>query len=100
MNSRLNLAIEALMAAPNLIERVIQTLDEQGYPNNPFKCQRDFKLWITLAEWNGWCLQQNGFTKHCRILDSEDIRRAWGTKTAMFDALDQISKVGQGQSHR
>lgn len=100
MDSRLTLAVKALAASPNLIERVIQTLDEQGYPNAPFKCQRDFKLWLTLAEWKGWCLQQNGFTKHCRILDPDDIRRAWGTKTAMFDALDQIVKVERGKSRK
>lgn len=93
MDKKLNLAVKALTSAPELIETVIRILLEQGYPNTPCKCRRNFKLWLTLAKWNGWCLQQNGLTKHCRILDPDDVRRAWGTKTAMFNALEQISKV-------
>lgn len=93
MDKNLRLAIKALCEFPELIETVIQVLKDQGFPNIPFKCDREFKIWLTLAEWNGWCLQQNGFTKHCRILDPEDMRRAWGTKTAMNNALNQIQKV-------
>ena len=57
-------------------------------PNIPFKViDADGMLWDTLVERNGWRFQQNEFTRHCRILDSEGIRRAWGTKNGMLKAL-------------
>ena len=45
----------------------------------------------TIRECNGWRLQQNEFTRHCRLVDPENIRRAWGTKNAMVKALRDIN---------
>ena len=48
------------------------------------------KFWNTLADYNGWRLQQNMFTKHMRILMPDNIRVAWGTAEEMCKALDKL----------
>jgi len=35
-------------------------------------------FWTNLAEQGGWKVQQNDFSSHCRILDPQDNRVAWG----------------------
>ncbi len=39
--------------------------------------------WEVLDECKGWCLEQNILTKHCRILDTNKIRVAWGSEREM-----------------
>ncbi|MDO4575757.1 MAG: hypothetical protein Q4D98_11150 [Planctomycetia bacterium] len=49
------------------------------------------KVWWT--EWDiveGWRLQQNYFTGHCRILDPKGVRRAWGRKHVMEKAFAKV----------
>lgn len=91
-DSGLVLAMAALAAVPALIGTVNQILAcDISLPNIPIKVNdRNSTIWRTLAENGGWCLQQNGFTKHCRILDAEDVRQAWGTKNGMLKALETI----------
>lgn len=50
-------------------------------------------FWITIAEDFGWRLQQNKLTGHCRILDPQNIRKAWGSKKAMNKALKSLEGV-------
>jgi hypothetical protein len=35
-------------------------------------------FWTNLAERDGWKVQRNDFSGHCRILDPQDARIAWG----------------------
>jgi hypothetical protein len=50
--------------------------------------------WNTLAQYNGWKLQQNKLTNHVRILNPEDIRKAWGSDSTIFDAIERVfSKI-------
>lgn len=39
--------------------------------------------WDNLRAHNGVRLQQNKVTNHCRILDADDYRIAWGTESGM-----------------
>jgi hypothetical protein len=48
------------------------------FPNLPTKTLGGKFFWRTLAEKNGWRLQQNVLTGHFRILDNENIRQGWG----------------------
>lgn len=60
-------------------------------PNIPLKVWiTEGKGWETLYECDGWRLQQQQFTRHCRILDPENVRRAWGTKNGMKRALQEL----------
>lgn len=59
-------------------------------PNIPLPTMGGHTFWTTLAECNGYRLQQNQFTHHARILDSNDVRIAWGTLNGMEKALDRL----------
>ena len=49
-------------------------------------------FWNDLAEVKGWRLQQNIFTGHCRVLDPDDVRRAWGGEEAIMNFFRDIVK--------
>ena len=84
-------ALAALSAAPTLVRQLNEILDSEiSLPNVPLPTMGGQMVWDTLAEANGWRLQQNELTKHCRILDPDDVRRAWGTKNGMMKALETL----------
>lgn len=58
-------------------------LDDFSLPNINFPTLGGHIFWNNLAEYNGWKIQMNTITQHCRILDPDDIRRAWGELSAM-----------------
>ena len=83
--------LAALSAAPTLVRQLNEILDSEiSLPNVPLPTMGGQMVWDTLAEANGWRLQQNELTKHCRILDPDDVRRAWGTKKGMMKALETL----------
>jgi hypothetical protein len=63
-----------------------------GMPNIPFPTMGGEVFWNDLAEYNGWRVQQNMFTQHCRVLDPDDIRVAWGGYDAMMQAFGRLLK--------
>ena len=48
-------------------------------PNVPMKTLGGRQFWADVACFHDWRIQQNVFTKHCRLLDGFDVRQAWGT---------------------
>ncbi|GAB2593802.1 SHOCT domain-containing protein [Nitrincola alkalisediminis] len=46
--------------------------------------------WRDLAVVGGWKLQQNNLTSHVRILNPSDIRKAWGSRKALDDAMGLV----------
>ena len=48
-------------------------------------------FWNNIAEYNGWKIQQNTITHHCRIIDPNKIRRAWGGMSAMEEIFEKIA---------
>lgn len=63
---------------------------ELSLPNVPFPTMGGEVFWNTLEEYNGWKLQQNMITHHARILNSDNIRIAWGTINGMEKAMDRM----------
>ncbi len=49
-------------------------------------------FWINLLEVNGWRLQKNCLTGHCRVLDPDDCRRVWGGEKAVTELFRKILK--------
>ena len=47
-------------------------------------------FWNNLVESNGWRIQQNKITGHCRVLDSDNVRRAWGGEKEIMDFFNKI----------
>ncbi|QSR34171.1 hypothetical protein CFI10_04075 [Marinobacterium iners] len=50
--------------------------------------------WNDLASCDGWRVQRNSVTGHCRILDPNNVRQAWGGQ-AQIMALFQMLLKGQ-----
>lgn len=48
--------------------------------------------WDVLESRNGWKLERHKLTKHCRVLDSEKRRVAWGEERKMREAFDKVSR--------
>ena len=70
---------------------LLKILDsELSLPNIPTPTLGGEVFWNTLAECNGWKLQQNMFTHHARILNSENVRIAWGTINGMEKAMERM----------
>jgi pimeloyl-ACP methyl ester carboxylesterase len=55
--------------------------------NLPTKTLGGLQFWGDVAHRHGWRIQQNVFTRHYRLLDANDVRRAWGDKEACLAAL-------------
>ena len=66
------------MADPKNIGRICDVTGEM--PNIEFPTMGGHVFWDTLAVEQGYKLQRNKFTNHCRILDSDDNRIAWGAE--------------------
>lgn len=86
--SRLNKAMQIIAMDPS--EGIDYINKELFLPNLPTPTMGGEKFWNTLADYNGWRLQQNMFIKHMRILMPDNIRVAWGTAEEMCKALDKL----------
>lgn len=77
-----------LLADPRNIGRLCELLGEM--PNVDTSTWGGKVFWKEVASCNGWRIQQNKFTHHCRILDPSDTRRSWGSESAMKKALARL----------
>ena len=79
---------------PDDIYKLIKDLDikDLDLPNIKCKTMGGEVCWRNLANYNGWRVQQNSFTKHCRILDPDNYRIAWGGIDAMMSLFGRIDK--------
>lgn len=87
-------ALEFLSKHPETINLLFDMLDcDISMPNIPMPTMGGKVFWITLCERNGWKLQQNTITHHARILNSQNIRVAWGTINGMKKALEHYIEL-------
>ena len=47
-------------------------------------------FWHTIANVDGWKLQENLIFGNCRILDPQNCRQAWGGKKAILKAFQEL----------
>ena len=73
-------------------EKIVDLLRNSSMPNVPFPTMGGKVFWNELAECKGWRLQKNMITQHCRILDPDDVRRAWGGDDAMERLFGKLNK--------
>lgn len=57
-------------------------------PNINFPTMGGEVFWNNIAKYKGWRIQENTITHHCRILDPDNVRRAWGS----MDAMEKVFK--------
>ena len=73
---------------------------DSGRWNVPLKTTGGTQFWTDHIHRGGDRLQQHSLTKHWRLLDQNDIRRAWGTRDQCLAVLDERkskSAIGQGE---
>jgi pimeloyl-ACP methyl ester carboxylesterase len=62
---------------------------EAALPNIAMRTLGGRQVWADIRYWRGWRLQENVFTGHCRVIDEQDIRRAWGSLGSCLSALEK-----------
>lgn len=60
---------------------------DRSLPNLAMPTMGGNQLWADVAWDGGWRVQRHVWTGHARLLDGEDVRRAWGSTEACLDAL-------------
>ena len=78
-------ALEIIVKSPELLK-------DLDLPNINMPTMGGKVWWRDLVNVDGWRVQQNSVTKHCRILDPDDIRRAWGGEDAMVKLFNKIAR--------
>lgn len=87
MNKKILVKVLTSIAAnPYLINKF-------SMPNINFPTMGGILFWNDIANVNGWRMQQNTLTQHIRILDPDNVRRAWGGLDAMERIFDKIANV-------
>lgn len=92
--TNLNAVNDTATALVNLFKTLADTRDALkglSMPNIPLKTMGGNVFWNELANVNGWRLQKNMVWGTCRILDPDNVRRAWGGEEAMLKALKQLT---------
>lgn len=64
----------------------------QEFTNTNLKTQGGKVFWKELENYSGWKLQKNYVTGHCRILDPENVRRAWGMEEGMRNSFAEVKR--------
>ncbi|MBP7139346.1 MAG: hypothetical protein KBA47_00235 [Caldisericia bacterium] len=77
-------ALEVIVINPWLMDRLM--------PNVPTPVLDWGICWNNLAESSGWRVQKNTLTGHCRIVDDNNYRRAWGSESAVMELFHKILK--------
>ncbi len=77
-----------IVSDPDAIGRLLEKLG--GMPNIPTATLGGTIFWVDLANVGGWRVQKNQVFGNCRILDPNNIRRAWGGESAMLRAFENL----------
>ena len=48
--------------------------------------------WDVLGSSGGWKLEKNKVTGHCRIIDPDKLRTAWGREAEMRAAFEKVKQ--------
>lgn len=78
------IAIELIAKKPELLANL------GDMPNINFPTKGGKVFWNDLASYNGWRIQQNTLFKNCRILDPNNVRRAWGGMATMEKIFEKL----------
>ena len=79
VNAQIRMQMERLLPTGSAMERFAETMQGQ-MPNVPMPTLGGAVFYRTIYETGGWRVQQHtvpGMENHYRILDAQDVRRAW-----------------------
>ena len=60
--------------------------------NLPFPTLGGKQIWADIFIRGGWRIQRNVYSRHCRLLDRNNIRRAWGSYDQCRESFDRIQR--------
>ena len=87
-------AIMGLKLIAEMSQEVRSIIEELGLmPNIKFPTMGGKVWWNDLHEHKGWRIQRNSLTGHCRIIDPENVRHAWGTEDKINEFFEKLSKI-------
>ena len=91
---RFAIAVLTCALAASLLATPLVALAKDDAPwNLPTPTMGGTQLWRDAHVFAGWRIQENVLTGHFRLLDSEDIRRAWGSYTQCKERLDDLKRI-------
>ena len=61
-----------------------------GHPNLAIPTPGGLQFWADVFWFAGWRIQENVYTGHCRLLDSSNVRRAWGSREACRATFERL----------
>ena len=70
-----------------------------GYWNVPIRTLGGQQFWTDTRHWDGWRVQKNHVTGHFRLLDSNDVRQAWGNEVHCEQELERFAAVQKLQPY-
>ena len=62
----------------------------QGFPGVEGHVMDSEIWWTVLDSSGGWKLEKNKVTGHCRIIDPDKLRKAWGRESEMCTAFEKV----------
>lgn len=74
-------------------------IQKKHTPNVTFPTAGGKIAWDTLLEIQGWKVQRNKLTKHIRILDDRDFRRAWGNEWLLLELYSYLHHLRMVRQH-
>ena len=72
----------------------------QSFPTLPLRVLDREVWWRVLIEDAGWKLEKHIITGHCRILNPQKVRTAWGWERKMRLAFDKVMRQVRLQETR
>lgn len=78
--------LKLLSETPKAIEK-LPTMPNVNFPTMGGKV-----FWNDLVNVNGWRVQKNNITGHCRVLDPENVRHAWGGEEDILTLFEKLLK--------
>ena len=64
----------------------------QGFPGVEGHVMDSEIWWTVLDSSRGWKLEKNKVTGHCRIIDPDKLRKAWGRESEMRSAFEKVKQ--------
>ena len=64
----------------------------QGFPGVEGHVMDSEIWWTVLDSSRGWKLEKNKVTGHCRIIDPDKLRKAWGREAEMRSAFEKVKQ--------
>ena len=64
----------------------------QGFPGVEGYVMDSMVWWDVLDSSGGWKLEKNKVTGHCRIIDPDKLRKAWGREAEMRSAFEKVKQ--------